>query len=183
VAVHSRCRRARGRPQAHPKGDAAANPAGIVETMHARPIDAGAALRAARRVRHLSQRELADTARVPRSTVERIEAGGCDPRIGTVARILAAVGVELAPVLAGQPIPIDQEREAIRDIRGRHLPAHCEIEKTEWLDGWWGWWRKNPKIKSFPVKYWHWYRFRGDAEWRAWLSRLRAPECWWEDAT
>ena len=143
--------------------------------MHAQPIDVPAALRAARRARRVSQRELAQLAGVPCSTVDRIEAGHSDPRIGTFAKLLAAIGVEVVVCIGKQPIPIDAEREQLRDVLGRHFPPHWELEPVVWLDRWWGWWRKHPNVRMFPPQYHYWKRRPPD--WDYLVARR------WEDAT
>jgi len=56
---------------------------------------AGNLLRSARAKRAISQARLADLAGVPRSTVERIEAGTRQPSLITLSRLLAAVGLEM----------------------------------------------------------------------------------------
>ena len=52
-------------------------------------------VRRARRGAGLSQRALALRARVPQSTVARIESGSLDPRVSTLTRILRAAGDDL----------------------------------------------------------------------------------------
>ena|SRR2546425_3843302 len=54
-------------------------------------------LRWARRRAGLTQRQLADKAGVPHSTVGRIEAGLTDPRLSTITRLLRACGIVLEP--------------------------------------------------------------------------------------
>lgn len=56
---------------------------------------AGNVLRIARARVGLSQRELAEAARVPQSTIARIESGTRQPSLPLLARILAAVDLEL----------------------------------------------------------------------------------------
>ncbi|HZC70347.1 MAG TPA: helix-turn-helix transcriptional regulator [Jatrophihabitans sp.] len=141
-------------------------------------MDVPALLRAARRLRRLSQRQLAELAGVPRSTVDRIEAGASDPRISTLEALLGAIGIELAAHVGGQLLTIDQEREQLVDFAGRHLPPHWEVEAVIPRDGWWGWWRKQPRIRAFPPSHTYWRRWNrqgtADAEALAYL---------WQDAT
>jgi transcriptional regulator with XRE-family HTH domain len=146
--------------------------------MHARRIDVPATVRAARRMRRLSQRELAEYAGVPRSTVDRIESGTSDPRVGTLANLLAAIGVELHACIGGQPLHLDQKREELVDVRGRHLPPHWEIKPVTWLDGWWGWWRKNPNVREFPLAHTYWKPWGRSGEADYWGLVYR-----WQDAT
>jgi transcriptional regulator with XRE-family HTH domain len=151
--------------------------------VHARPIDVPATLRAARRHRRLSQRELAEIAGVPRSTVDRIESGDSDPRVGTFAKLLAAIGVELVPCIGGARIVPSQIHEEYRDILGRHLPPHWEIRGVTWLDNWWGWWRKHPNVKSFPPTFTYWKpRPPGWGQW-GWLTETMELAARWQDAT
>ena len=56
---------------------------------------AGNLLRSARAKKGISQARLAELARVPRSTVERIEAGTRQPSLVTLSRLLAAVDLEM----------------------------------------------------------------------------------------
>lgn len=58
-------------------------------------MKAARALRWARLTAGLSQRELAQRAGVPRSTVARIEAGLVDPRVGTLTQLLHACGYDM----------------------------------------------------------------------------------------
>lgn len=56
---------------------------------------AGNILRVARAKRGLTQRQLAASAGVARSTVGRIESGAVQPTIPTLAKLLAAIDLEL----------------------------------------------------------------------------------------
>lgn len=55
-----------------------------------RAVNAGEVLRQVRRRAGLSQRQLAERAATPQSTIARIEAGRSDPRAGTLERLLRA---------------------------------------------------------------------------------------------
>ena len=100
-------------------------------------------LRAVRRSRVLSQRELAAVSGIPRSTIERVEAGRTSARFETVAALLAAAGYQF--VIAdwrGRLLEYDVTRERLVDRSGRRLPAHLESEAVNDLDDyWWGWYR------------------------------------------
>ena len=55
----------------------------------------GRTLRHARRRARLTQRQLAEAAGVPQSTVARIEAGTTMPRVDTFERLLEACGMDI----------------------------------------------------------------------------------------
>lgn len=67
------------------------------------PTVAGALVWQARTEAHLTQRQLAEAAQVPQSTVADIERGRRQPSIPLLQRILRAAGMELRFVLA----PVD----------------------------------------------------------------------------
>ena len=58
-------------------------------------MDPGQVLRDARRKARMTQRALARAARVPQSTVARIERGQLVPRVDTMDRLIRAAGYEL----------------------------------------------------------------------------------------
>ena len=64
-------------------------------------MDAGRVLRHARRKAGFTQRELAETARVPQSQIAKIESGVVVPRVDTLDRLLDACGqgLEVLPRL------------------------------------------------------------------------------------
>jgi predicted transcriptional regulator len=75
---------------------------------------AGDLLKRVRRWSNLSQRALAARARVPQSTVARIESGATDPRASTLSRLLRAGGFELeAEPLLGLGVDRTQIRERL----------------------------------------------------------------------
>ncbi|KAB1948365.1 helix-turn-helix domain-containing protein [Micromonospora sp. ALFpr18c] len=111
-------------------------------------IDVGATLRDLRRRADLSQRELAEQAGVPKSTVARIEAGqGAQTAFRTVERLVLAAGGELAVTRPGDPSgKAVSEREAApedepRDEAGRRYPAHLDVRRVlslkDWPGAWW----------------------------------------------
>jgi transcriptional regulator with XRE-family HTH domain len=114
-------------------------------------------IRAVRRTRRLSQRELAAIAGIPASTLGRIEAGRTDPRVATLVRLVRAAGYEL--VVCDQQnrlLAVDEEHERLVDRAGRQFPAHLTSLKTPHpFDGeWWGWgriawWPGQPKVPEY----------------------------------
>ncbi|MDT4945247.1 MAG: hypothetical protein QOH14_1980 [Pseudonocardiales bacterium] len=104
---------------------------------------AGHVLRAVRRARRLSQRELADHAGVPRSTIDRIESGrNGDPRLSTFEAILAAAGYHLIVTNQfGRPLDLTEQHPDLRDDALRRFPAHLPVQRVvgEGQDAWWGW--------------------------------------------
>jgi transcriptional regulator with XRE-family HTH domain len=123
-------------------------------------------LRAARRASAVSQRELADLAGVPRSTVDRIESGRVKPRTDTALRLLDALGFHLVVADAsGRVLELDDDHDRLRDAAGRRFPAHLYWQKTpSWSDyggnGWWGWWRIAWPfgVGAVPPEYTYWRR-------------------------
>jgi transcriptional regulator with XRE-family HTH domain len=100
-------------------------------------------VRAVRRMRRLSQRELAELAKLPTSTIDRLESGYTrDPRLGTLEAIFSATGYSLVVVNQfGRVLSTDDAHDRLRDRAWRRFPAHLEIEPVigELRDGWWGW--------------------------------------------
>jgi transcriptional regulator with XRE-family HTH domain len=112
----------------------------------------GAHLRMVRRRADLSQRDLAGRSGVPLSTIARIEASETtDPRLSTLTRLVEAAGFRLA-VLDGDteigPLPVGR---ALRDIRGRRLPAHLDLERVrDYLDRWRSrHWKRQPPLPAY----------------------------------
>lgn len=94
-------------------------------------LDLGDALRSLRRQQDLSQRELAQLAGAPISTIARIESGEItNPRLRTVERLVRAAGATVTiqvpepPAGASPPPPT---AEPIRDAAGRRYPAHLDV--------------------------------------------------------
>jgi transcriptional regulator with XRE-family HTH domain len=76
-------------------------------------MKAATALRDARRLANLTQRQLAERAHVPQATVGRIEAGQITPRVDTLEKLLRAAGQELS----FSPRPgIGVDRSQIREL-------------------------------------------------------------------
>jgi transcriptional regulator with XRE-family HTH domain len=136
----------------------------------------GDLLRSLRRQADLSQRQLAELAGVPPSTVARIESGVAqDPRFRTLERLVQAVGATFvvgAAVSAGMR-PGGRERarqdpagggvsteagppEApeLVDAAGRRYPAHLDVrevrEPRDWSGAWWAQWYTIPP-ERWPV--------------------------------
>jgi transcriptional regulator with XRE-family HTH domain len=151
-------------------------------------MEAGAWLRAARRSRRVSQRELAALAGCVPSKVGRIESGANIPRVDTVVGLLSVLGYQLAIVdHRGRLLDYDQDHDRLRDRGDRHFPAHLDAASTPgyFEQGgrtWWGWhhvaWPFGP---GKPPEHTYWRRPAppGSGTW-GFLDEIPEP---WEDAT
>jgi transcriptional regulator with XRE-family HTH domain len=142
----------------------------IITDMHP-----GDLLRAVRRSRTLSQRELAKVVGLPRSTIDRIESGRSEtPSLALIERILAATAYQLVVLdNLGRLLKLEDERFAPWD-RGRRLyPAHLEIRRVRNMDDpWWGWhriafWDKDPNKPDWTFTRGPMRTFPGEAD-RRW---------------
>jgi transcriptional regulator with XRE-family HTH domain len=146
-------------------------------TTDARQV-ASAWVRAIRRFRCLSTRELADVTGVPKTTINRIEAQRSVPRLDTFLTILHATGHLLAVVNErGWPLVLDLEHDRLVDRRKRRFPAHLP-------------WLKTPEETSIHYRdWWGWDRIAfglvGEyvPEYTFWRRRRTGPCVPWEDAT
>jgi transcriptional regulator with XRE-family HTH domain len=109
-------------------------------------VDIARTLRAVRRSRRLNQREFADLAGLPNSTVARIESGASDPRLSTVVGLLRATGYDL--VVCDQwnrLLMLDDRMDRLVDRARRRLPPHLRTAPTPLAHAsgpqWWGWYR------------------------------------------
>jgi len=88
-----------------------------------RAIDLGAKVRALREAAGISQRALAERAGVTQPMIARMELGGVEPRVGTLARIGEALGHEL--VVDFRPcVPVKKEPAPTL-----HVPAPGRAER------------------------------------------------------
>jgi transcriptional regulator with XRE-family HTH domain len=90
---------------------------------------AGNLLRIARARTDMSQRELAEAARVPQSTIARIESGARQPSLPVLARILAAIDLELRIKLE----PYDAHDDLL-DAQGARLTTEQRAARGEAQD-------------------------------------------------
>ena len=86
-------------------------------------MNAGQAIRAARRRAGLSSRALAHRAGTSHATLLAYESGRKTPRVDTLARIIRAAGFEPVVELAARPDGSDDERAA----KGRELLDVLEL--------------------------------------------------------
>lgn len=84
------------------------------------------AVRRARRVAGLSQREMADRAGLARSTVARAECPDGAVSLEAVTAILAVAGLRLAVVDARGELVQPMGAHPVRDGAGRYFPAHLD---------------------------------------------------------
>lgn len=148
-------------------------------------MNTGRVIRAARRARRLSQRELADLSGVPPSTVSRIEAGQVVPRLPTLVTLLSVLGYGLTVVDGGgRMLELDDEHDRLRDRADRRFPAHLEWGRVKGpylgsQDNWWGWYsiawtRDDPKVPEYT--YWRRWPQLPDTAGYTTMGR-------WDDAT
>ncbi|GAA4437984.1 GNAT family N-acetyltransferase [Phytohabitans houttuyneae] len=115
-------------------------------------LDLAVTLRALRRRADLSQRELADLAGLPKSTITRIESGEIvDPRFRTVERLVRAAGTVIAVGEHIEPAP----GEGLRDRADRNFPPHLDVrpveQLTDWAAAWWAHWHRLPR-RAWPLE-------------------------------
>jgi len=118
-------------------------------------------LRAVRRVRIVSQRELADLAGVRRSTISRIESGETRrPSFELIDRIVRAAGFALViATVHDQLLELDDELCRLRDRGGRRYPAHLPMFKVKFGGyPWWGWSRIAWSETDQAAPVWSFYR-------------------------
>jgi len=122
-------------------------------------------LRAVRRFACLSQRELAEAAGLPKSTIDRLESGRTtDPSLSTLQRVLGAAGYALAVVGddGGEVSYLNAPGPQL-DRAGRHLPAHLERRPLD--DTWWGWERIAWEFTDHPRPEWIYFMRRRLPTW------------------
>jgi transcriptional regulator with XRE-family HTH domain len=96
-------------------------------------------LRQARRMADLSQRQLAARAKVPQSTLARIESGQRVPSLKVFQRLLVATGLSLVVVDAeGHVIRPMRESDDTRDGGARRYPSHLDTILDPVPGEWWG---------------------------------------------
>jgi transcriptional regulator with XRE-family HTH domain len=103
-------------------------------------------LRGVRRSLGVSQRELADIAELPQSTISRIEARRTEPRFETLCGILRSCGYSVVIARVHHrfdPVAADAFNDSLFDRAGRRAPAHLPawLIRAAWRDYWWGWYR------------------------------------------
>lgn len=87
---------------------------------------AGNLLKVARARTGLSQREVAHSADVAQSTIARIESGARQPSLPVLARILAAIDLELRITLA----PYDDHDDILDATQARLRPAQRPCQES-----------------------------------------------------
>lgn len=148
-------------------------------------MDPGDLLRAVRRERRLSQRELALLAGVAKSTIDRIEARPeAQPSFRLMVRVLDAAGYEVLLLHeTDPPLSLYDGRDGLIDRGGRRFPAHLPIWEVPPMFG--------PPAHS--VRWWGWHHrafYDGDPNTPEWTF-ARRPHLWpwgvgdwiWSDAT
>ena len=102
------------------------------------PYPASGLIRRARRMRDLSQRELASLSGVPQSTVGRIESGTLTPSLRVLQQLFFACGLHLVVVdTAGRIVQPMRDLEDIHDFGGRRYPSHLSTILDPRPGEWW----------------------------------------------
>lgn len=98
---------------------------------------AGNVVKLARARAGMSQRELAEAADVPQSTIARIESGSRQPSLPVLARILAAADLEMRITLEDYDSHDDvlDASDAARTVRERSIRREVQDEFAEALRG------------------------------------------------
>lgn len=96
-------------------------------------------IRRARRIAGFSQRQMAASAGLSRSTVQRAETGELVPSVDALQRILAVSGLHLVVIDdAGHVVkPMEDWQGGVRDGAGRRHPAHLHVVLDPVLGEWW----------------------------------------------
>lgn len=87
---------------------------------------AGNLVKLARIERGMTQRELADAAQVAQSTIARIESGSRQPSLPVIARVLAAVDLEMRTSL----VPYDVHDDVLDATENRLSAEELEVRQT-----------------------------------------------------
>jgi transcriptional regulator with XRE-family HTH domain len=91
------------------------------------PFPAGGLVRRVRQLTGLSQRQLANRAKVSPATIGRVESGEMMPSLAVLQRLVGAAGLYLAVVdQEGRVVAPPADREWEHDRGGRHYPMHLE---------------------------------------------------------
>jgi transcriptional regulator with XRE-family HTH domain len=99
------------------------------------PFSLSGALRRARRIADMSQREMATAASIARSTLAAAEASTRDLPVSALARAAAVAGLRLALLDAEGTEVAPMDDDAVRDMGSRRFPAHLDTRYSE--EDWW----------------------------------------------
>ncbi|WP_432560057.1 helix-turn-helix domain-containing protein [Granulicoccus sp. GXG6511] len=119
------------------------------------PFDVPGYIRKVRRVRDLSQRELALRMSVSQATVARWETGEIEPSISTFRRLLALAEWDLEVMDDKNDLPASMSPHAVRDRQGRRCPAHLDVQMSH---------NHAPPSGGHPGRHW-WVPGRGERDW------------------
>jgi transcriptional regulator with XRE-family HTH domain len=140
-------------------------------------------LRRARRLADLSQHQLAKRAKVPQSTVARIESGKLAPSLKLFQRLLDAAGLSLVVVdNEGHVVQPMRESDDTRGGGGRRYPSHLDTILDPRSGEWWG---DSYGLARPPETFWRnrrerdAMRARSEYEARARLHRHDSPPLEW----
>jgi transcriptional regulator with XRE-family HTH domain len=95
-------------------------------------------VRRARRIRDMSQRQMATMAGVHSSTVGKVEAGTMTPSLGLMQRLLGAAGLFLIVVDCNGRVILPMRETDVRDGADRRYPSHLDTILDPEPGEWWG---------------------------------------------
>ncbi|HEY7222917.1 MAG TPA: helix-turn-helix transcriptional regulator [Micromonosporaceae bacterium] len=100
------------------------------------PYPVAGLVRRARQIAGLSQRELARRAGISPSTVGKVEAGTIMPTLPALQRMLDVAELLLVVVDRDGRVVVPAD-DGLRDLGGRHYPAHLEVLRDPVHPDWW----------------------------------------------
>ncbi|MEV6495624.1 helix-turn-helix domain-containing protein [Actinoplanes sp. NPDC051633] len=151
------------------------------------PFPVAGFVRRVRRIKVLSQRELADAVGVAPSTIGKLEAGSAQPGALLLRRILAIAGHRLTVIdTGGRRVEPMADWDDTRDGAGRRYPSHLDTILDPEPGEWWGdvYGLARPPETFHRDREWRDVR-RRRSQWEVRVEQFRhvpppiLPEVWW----
>ena len=151
------------------------------------PFPISGFVRRVRRIKVLSQRELAKAVGVAPSTIGKLEAGSLQPSAPLLRRILGVAGLRLVVVdVGGRRVEPMKDWDDTRDGAGRRYPSHLDTILDPVPGDWWGdvYGLARPPETFHRNREWRDVRRRRSV-WEVRVAQFRhapppeLPEVWW----